>query len=91
MFLVSVDNEEGLGVGLFQQVGQFGGLVIGVDREQHGTDLGRGKLKGDPVGDIGVHASTYSLFVTPRAINPLANWSTTRENALNERRKSRST
>jgi hypothetical protein len=51
--LISVDDKQGFGVGLLEQVGQFGGFVIGVDGEQNGADLGRGKLQGHPVGNVG--------------------------------------
>ena len=49
----AVDEVQVLHIGLPEDVVELRGLVVGVDGEQDGTDLGGGEHECDPIGDVG--------------------------------------
>ena len=68
---VAVDDEQVFSLGLLQQIGQLGVFVIGVHGEQHGADLGRGKLQRHPVRDVGGPDSHLFPFSHAQGHEPL--------------------
>ena len=65
MVAQAVDEKDVLAFRLLQQIAQLMFAIIGVYREQHGPDLGRGELQGHPVGHIG--GPDRHLFAFPHA------------------------
>ena len=49
----AVGDAQRVQVGVVGEVFQFVLFVVGVDGNQHGAYLGRGKEKGEPVGHVG--------------------------------------
>ena len=63
--LERLDQEEGAGVGLVEDIFQFRRLVARVDRDEDSADLGRGELEDDPFRHVvGPDGNVVPLFDT---------------------------
>ena len=61
------------GIGLVEDVFQFGRFVAGIDRDQDGADLGRGKLQDDPFRDVVGPDGDVVPLLDPQLQQPLGN------------------